>query len=114
MTVILLVVPVVIGAVICAPPIPRTVLKINATTADPLTDRIVAKCTQGEPKEGAIITGEEAHPCPGYTVESKIRWDFADSNHGVTVVGTNRQTNGDLRILDHTVATWTCADVLPS
>jgi hypothetical protein len=106
---ILLIVPVVLG-VICAPAIPRVVTKINARPSAPLSDKIVAKCTSGEDyiKPGATLEAVQWGYCPGYTVESRIRWDFADSNHGVTVVAEAKQLNGDLRTIKKSVRTWSC------
>jgi hypothetical protein len=54
MTIIFLVASLVVAAVICVPAIPRIVSKTYSSSTTHLTDRIVAKCTSGEPKEGAL------------------------------------------------------------
>jgi len=106
---ILLLIPVVLG-VICAPAIPRVVTKINARASAPLSDKVVARCVSGEDyvKPGATLEAKQWGYCPGYTVESRIRWDFADSGHGVTVVAEAKQLNGDLRTIQKSVRTFSC------
>lgn len=108
---ILIVVKVAI-ALIVLPAIPRIVTKMNATQQDPLIDRVQCGCSasesyNGEPRSVGI-EGKTYKVCPGFNVESKIRWDWADSRHGVTGVQTNKQTDGDLRTLVNFVFTWTC------
>ena len=85
---------------------------MNARQSDPLTDTIVVRCVGGENavKEGATLNAKQWGYCPGYNVESKIRWDFADNGHGVTVVASAKQVDGDLREINRGVRTWSCLD----
>src|SRR5689334_15760616 len=88
-----LAVPVV--AVVTSPAIPREVTKMNARASDPLKDKVVAACSLNERmyKDGATLEASQFGYCPGFNVQSKIRWDTADSGHGITVVAGAKQTD---------------------
>jgi hypothetical protein len=110
----LLALPIIVWAGVVAvwPAIPRVVEALDRSELAPLVDSINVGCHADDPKAGATITGSIWGRCAGFTVKSKIRWDFESTflggKYGIVVVGSSQQTNGDGRELYRRVRKWSC------
>jgi hypothetical protein len=80
---------------------------MNRPSTNQFHDFLTVKCGPFDQISSAQIHAYVYGVCPGFNVESKIRWDYGLTGTIVAVTSA-KQTDGDLRELNRTVARWSC------
>lgn len=96
------------GITMTLPPIPRRVLALNRTAANPLVDSVIVKCNQFlDPYYGFTANASIHAICPGFNVMSMIRWDWSPGGRmaGITF---SKQVDGDQRDISRRVRVFDC------
>lgn len=95
------------GVVAVLPPIPRVVTGMNHSSLNKLTDSLRVKCGILDFWASGKIHASQWGICPGFNVESKIRWDWGPAAT-IAAVTSAKQTNGDQRELERVVGVFSC------
>jgi hypothetical protein len=94
------------GIFVTVPMIPRTRKAMNRPVSNPLRDSVRVGCSLLDLIWIFRVNAEVANTCPGFNVESKIRWDWLGGR--MSTVMSSRQTDGDQRSLRTRVLVTSC------
>src|ERR1051325_9099618 len=94
------------GIFVTVPTIPRTRFANNRPDSNPLRDSVRVGCNLVDLIWTFKANAEASGTCPGFNVQSKIRWDWVGSK--MSCVMSAAQTDGDLRTIKKRVVVTSC------